>query len=55
MTGTGANSTEPTTEIIYTSPATVAGRSVKLRVTALVGTANIPASGFTAVIQELPG
>jgi hypothetical protein len=55
MTGTGANSTEPTTEIIYRPPNTVVGRSVKLRVTALVGTANIPASGFTAVIQEIPG
>lgn len=55
MTGTGANSTEPVTEIVYTAPDTVAGRSVKLRVTALVGTANIPASGFTAIIQEIPG
>lgn len=54
-TSTSPNSSDSVTEIIYKTPIAVQERSVKLRVTNLSGTSNIPASGFTAIVQEIPG
>lgn len=51
----GNNSIEPTTEFLYTAPAVLSGRRVKLRVTNLSGSCRIPGSAFTAIVQQIPG
>lgn len=51
----GNISINPITEMIYKAPTTFAGLHVKLRVTGLTGTASIPASAFTSIVEEIVG